>query len=73
LGTGRSALQSGLSVGDRKARTDRQRGELKDRSAAGAPIRELGLAGVFVFRTERQGKGWADMSHITPAAKNHKM
>jgi hypothetical protein len=30
-----------LCVGDREARADRQRGELIDRIAAGAPIRKL--------------------------------
>jgi hypothetical protein len=33
-----------------------QCGELIDRIAAGVPIRELGLAGFFVFRTERPGR-----------------
>jgi hypothetical protein len=35
-----------------------QCGELIDRIAAGVPIRELGLAGFFVFRTERPGEAW---------------
>ena len=36
-----AALAAGLCVGDREARADRQSGELIDRIAAGAPVREL--------------------------------